>query len=400
MRPVHAGMGAVRAPRRRGDGIYSRGETVLETLFNRAVESIYDAAPDPSHWPIALQAIADCFEDVGAFLVYQRDDGGFGALGSASLKLLHDEHVREFGGRDFRALRGIERGYYLGREGVTDSDVVSSEEMEQHPFYRMLARHGLKYFVAAIVSPDPRINASIAVQRAIGKAPYGEDEIALMVRLGRHVEKSLRLSTALLDVELSNIGLREALSRLGIGVFALDTLGRIVFSNPAGDRLTGNGLYVVGGRLQFAPSAARGDIERLINQILRGDQHDSVAEPKPMLIERAGNPRPLIIYVLPFVMALTPAQEFLTHARALVLVIDARINDPPDPALVRDVLGLTLSEARIASLVSTGLRPGQAAEKLGITEETARTALKRVFSKVGVSRQSELAALLTRLVLR
>jgi len=37
---------------------------------------------------------------------------------------------------------------------------------------------------------------------------------------------------------------------------------------------------------------------------------------------------------------------------------------------------------------------------LGITEETARTALKRVFAKVGVSRQSELAALLTKLVLR
>jgi hypothetical protein len=35
---------------------------------------------------------------------------------------------------------------------------------------------------------------------------------------------------------------------------------------------------------------------------------------------------------------------------------------------------------------------------LGIAEETARNLLKRVFSKVGISRQSELAALLSKLV--
>jgi DNA-binding CsgD family transcriptional regulator len=68
-----------------------------------------------------------------------------------------------------------------------------------------------------------------------------------------------------------------------------------------------------------------------------------------------------------------------------------------DPTLVRDVLGVTLGEARIASLIGSGLSPKEAAEKLGITEETARSVLKRVFSKVGVSRQSELAVLIARL---
>jgi DNA-binding CsgD family transcriptional regulator len=51
-------------------------------------------------------------------------------------------------------------------------------------------------------------------------------------------------------------------------------------------------------------------------------------------------------------------------------------------------------------LVGSGLAPRAAAEKLGISEESARTTLKRVFAKVGASRQSELTALLTRMVLR
>jgi DNA-binding CsgD family transcriptional regulator/PAS domain-containing protein len=331
---------------------------------------------------------------------YQREDGGFGAIASASLNPLLDDYVKEFGDQDLRALRGVQRGYYLGREGLTDLDVVSAEEMEHHPFYRMLARHGLKYFVGTYVSPDPRIIASIAVQRAIGKAPYTEQEIDLLVRLCRHAERSLRLSIKLLDAELSNLGLRESLSRLGIGVFALDSLGRIVLSNPAADRLVGDGLFVVNRELRFSPSAARSDIERILKTILRGEHLDLSAEPRPILIDREATARPLTIYVLPIGTGRASGQDFLTHARALVLLIDARTDDPPDPALVRDLLGLTLSEARLAALVGNGLRPGQAAVRLGITEETARTALKRVFAKVGVSRQSELAALLTKLVLR
>ncbi|MDU0959370.1 MAG: helix-turn-helix transcriptional regulator, partial [Bradyrhizobium sp.] len=70
------------------------------------------------------------------------------------------------------------------------------------------------------------------------------------------------------------------------------------------------------------------------------------------------------------------------------------------PAVIRDVLGLTLGEARVAALVGAGLPPRDAANRLGIAEDTARNVLKRVFQKVGISRQSELVGLLARLVLR
>jgi hypothetical protein len=88
--------------------------------------------------------------------------------------------------------------------------------------------------------------------------------------------------------------------------------------------------------------------------------------------------------VLPVGAIRSPAQEILAHARALVLAIDPRTDDPPDPALVRDLLGLTLSEARIASLVGTGLRPGQAAGKLvslidSFVEQLSQVFMLRVF---------------------
>ena len=90
----------------------------------------------------------------------------------------------------------------------------------------------------------------------------------------------------------------------------------------------------------------------------------------------------------------------LADASAFVLVREATGSEPVEPSMVRDLLKVTLGEARIAALVGAGVRPSEASSQLGITEETVRTVLKRVYAKTGVSRQSELAALLGRLVLR
>ncbi|GLR59332.1 hypothetical protein GCM10007919_40590 [Rhizobium indigoferae] len=111
----------------------------------------------------------------------------------------------------------------------------------------------------------------------------------------------------------------------------------------------------------------------------------------------AGTPA---LRTLPAPQRLSAAEAFLSHARAIVLVRDLQPGiHPPDPELVRDVLGLTLGEARLASLVGTGIAIGDAAGNLNITEQTARVVLKRVFSKLEVSRQSELAAFMGRLML-
>ncbi len=71
------------------------------------------------------------------------------------------------------------------------------------------------------------------------------------------------------------------------------------------------------------------------------------------------------------------------------------VTTDPEPAL--QLLGLTPSEARAAALIGRGLGPREAAEELGLTENSVRTTIKRVFSKLALSRQSELAVLVSRI---
>jgi DNA-binding CsgD family transcriptional regulator len=152
--------------------------------------------------------------------------------------------------------------------------------------------------------------------------------------------------------------------------------------------------------LQIRSLTARRKFDESIARMHDVDARALGFQPKPILVDCPESDRRLVIYLLPITPPLNSVEHFLTHTRAIALVIEQKANEPADPATVRDVLGITLGEARVAALIGSGLAPRAAAEKLGIAEETARGVLKRVFAKLGVSRQSELAALLSKLVLR
>lgn len=62
----------------------------------------------------------------------------------------------------------------------------------------------------------------------------------------------------------------------------------------------------------------------------------------------------------------------------------------PEPRLLREMFGLTISESRLAVQLARGLPIDEAAEECGLTRSSARTYLKNIFAKVGVSRQAEL----------
>jgi DNA-binding CsgD family transcriptional regulator len=369
--------------------------------FVTAIEAIYAAATSPAHWPAALHAIAQVFDDVGGNLLYQRDDGSLGGIVSPALQQVQRDYHDGWWRQDIRFFRGVERGYCAILDAITDHHVVTEQEIAEHPFYlHFLAKHGLRWFAGTSISPDPRVAVAVAVQRAIDKPAFNDSELALLARLGRHVEHALRLGIRLIDAEITSATIADVLGKLGAAVFLVDGMGRVVFQNPASQRVLGDGLVLSGERLaaQFAPE--RDALQAALANVLEGGAGALIETPHPILVRGSDTKQFLAAYVLPVSLPSDPIEQLYAQARALVLVIASKADDPPDPTLLRDLLGLTLGEARVAALVGTGLAPRDAASKLGIAEETARTVLKRVFVKVGVSRQSELATLMTRLVLR
>jgi DNA-binding CsgD family transcriptional regulator/PAS domain-containing protein len=369
-----------------------------DDLMHTAVAAIYDAATDPDRWPHALQAIADVTGDVGTVLMWRRDDGGFGTIVSPALEQAQADYAAHWWQHDIRAFRGAELAYAFPEDGVTDRDIVTDDEARTHPIYTgFLIPHGLGWFAAANVAPDPKVYAVISVQRRHDRRRFTSDEVHLVSKLGRHVEQSLRLSMRLIDAEVSRDGLSAALAAMKIGLFGLDTLGRITTANAAGRALLGNALTIENRRLAPQDRAAHVEFDEAF-ETARGDL--AAVGPKTMILKTGDDTDPLLLHFIPVAPRDAIADAFLATTRVLVLVSRIGRNEPVDPTILRDLMGLTLAEARVATLVGNGLAPKIAAGRLGITEETTRTVLKRVFAKTGVSRQSELVALLAGLVIR
>ena len=373
-----------------------------ESRINDAVQAVYAAALTPTVWPEALDKIAKVFDDVGAVIVYEREDGGYGHVVSEGLKAAQVAYQHQgWWQTDLRMSRAIELGYMTTRDAITERDIVTAEELTTLPFYtEFLAAYGLKWFAGVPIVPTPTIAAALSIQRLSVREPYTEEELALAAWLGRHVENALRIGIRLMNAEVVSLTLADTLARLGFGVFFLDGQAHVVFANPAARRLVERRVLTSGdGKLAAPFEPERSELAEAIAAMLESEAEQAGAAFRPLLVHSADEELALAIYVLPLVFPSGHlADRLFASARVVVVAIEATAG-PPDPAIIRDLLGLTLGEARIAALVGTGLPPKEAADRLGIAEETARTVLKRVFAKTGVSRQSELVAMITRLVM-
>jgi len=83
--------------------------------------------------------------------------------------------------------------------------------------------------------------------------------------------------------------------------------------------------------------------------------------------------------------------------KVIALVIDPENERALLPAIVAALYELTPREAELACALTSGMTLEQAAEQLGMTYETARSHLRRIFDKTETTRQSELIVLLARL---
>ena len=78
---------------------------------------------------------------------------------------------------------------------------------------------------------------------------------------------------------------------------------------------------------------------------------------------------------------------------ALVLIVDPGSQSSIDPDLVASALGLTPSESRVAVSLAEGTSVRDIAATTGRQESSIRWHVKRIYRKLGISRQPDLVRL-------
>jgi DNA-binding CsgD family transcriptional regulator len=365
---------------------------LTETQVLRLALSSYEAATEPELWPAFLKSCVEGLSADSAVLQIhdfrQRKSTilfGFGV--NSRLKDTYNDYYAKL---NLWRNHGFARGKYVAGRSVLSEDLCPRTLLEGSEFFNdfLLQLDGVSCMASVIALRDG-CAPILTVLRGRRKPIFAEAERRVADFLLPHLARAWTIHQRL-DVLAAG---ERVLDTLPYGVVFLAGDRSLVHSNHAAEQVLreGDGLSLRGGML--CASDRTGEV-RLRNLIACAVSAGSPAAAVPVL--RPSCRRPYQVVAAPI---RSRFRQFtaMSAPSVVVLIVDPELGPTTDLESLIQLYGLTVKEAQVACKLSQGKTVEQTAEELQIRYETARTHLRRIFSKTQTSRQSELLLLLARL---
>ena len=356
--------------------------------FEDAALALLDAAMDPSRWGDAMDRVAAFAGATGTMLIHTRGPRPGYPL-SRSVAEGIDIYFRE--GWNLRDERTPGLPFMRRRGAFVDQDFVDRDELKRSAYYDYLRRFGINWSAGIGVS-DVEEELALMIYFSDRHGHVSPTEVASLMRLRPHINAAARLSRNLAFANAT--GMVDAYQSLGCPSVLLGRGGRVIRFNAAAEPLIGNGLTLSRGALSCVRADDARAIAALIARLCEAEAAAAQDAPAPVVVRRSGR-RPLIVDGIRLAGI---AHEVFSPAKAILLISDPeRAPAAMSPDLVRSAFGLTQAEATLASHLAREIPLLQAAELMGVSPETARSHLKRIFAKTDTNRQAELLLVMRRL---
>jgi len=278
---------------------------------------------------------------------------------------------------------------HVGQHLISDAELLSSE------FYQEWLRpQNLFHRLSTVLVREEANLCYFAMLRPPDDKPFGPEEVRALRRLAPHLRRAVQLRGRLAMLEGEREAALEVLNRLPNGVVLCEEDGTPVIVNELGKHLLSEGeaLTVRGGRLSAHSQADTEQLQRLISAAASTTRGDAADTGGTLSIRRPSGLRPMSVLVLP--VHVPPGVPGHSRIAAAVFISDPESMIDSNEARLSHLYGLTQAESRLAGKLAQGRSLEEAAGMLNITIETARSYSKRILSKTGAKRQSELVRLL------
>jgi DNA-binding CsgD family transcriptional regulator len=203
-----------------------------------------------------------------------------------------------------------------------------------------------------------------------------------------HLRNAFRVREQMMELATTASLSMQLLERLSFGVAVIDDRLRIVLHNRSGEQW----LRCLGPKWRWAHRHP--GLGQAFQDLIRVACRLGAPTPTRATILADSERSSCLMVVLP----LPAAHRFSVawqRPAALVMFYEPGRVSKVLARVLRDIYGLSASEARLAMKLAGGRRLHEVGAELGITHETARSALKKVFLKTGTKSQSQLVRILT-----
>jgi DNA-binding CsgD family transcriptional regulator len=366
----------------------------------RLVGLAYEASLDASRWGVFLSQFADAMGGALTSIHLQDVTRAEGRIASAirfdpEWVAAYEDHyaaVNPFMSGPSVALLQPGRTV-LGEEVCSDQRLASSD------YYNGFLRpQDLWHLCGAILDRSAGLTSNLTTMRSRRHGTFSPVEVRLLQTLVPHLQQALQIHRRLAIANRDREATLEACRRLSTAVLCVSSSMRVLFANTAAERLLSitKNLVVRQGTVFCADSISQRDLCRLVLEASQTSAGEGLGTGGLLKLDRGPVQRPLLLSVVP----VPTSPDFAIGAdtrRALILIADSDTYTVRPDAL-RALFGLTRAESAMAQLLLEGLSVPAAAERLGITQNTAKTHAKRIYLKSGASGQASFLALSWRIL--
>lgn len=239
------------------------------------------------------------------------------------------------------------------------------------------------------------LNAYLFVARSEDKQRFSEHDVALIERLLPNLSEALHVSSHIRRLEAERQIYEHALEAMGIGTILLGASGEVIYTDLLTRMLLADQSTMVlrDSHLSCERPSHRKELHELINRAL-ADRTGTFSCALPL----ASGDDQLLLLVQSVAYPISVANE---PGPRTAIFVSNRAKRPTLPRkLISELFGLSAAEADLSIKLSEGASLAEAAALLNISEHTARTYSKRIYSKTGTSRQAELVQVILASVAR
>jgi DNA-binding CsgD family transcriptional regulator/PAS domain-containing protein len=367
-------------------------------VLSSVISEVYECALNPDGWVPALTRINELMN--GAYTTISLAEPGFqmprmvafSEWDPVMLKILNEEY-------------GVEGVPGLMEVAMGDVDTprstlnqMSEEVFFATPFYQnWVAPQGLlDACVMKFVSTTNRVGAMATVTTAQRDIVTAEER-RFMGLLSPHIRRASMIGDLLDHQRVQTDALRSVLDRLNVPVILVTADATIVYANASASENLHAQKHVYSEAGKLVPQLAQMGTA-LHDCIARcaGSAGDlgsrGIGIPLSNQTTAEGS---AVAYVLP--LNDEQYRESFHPAVAAVFVSSSDRPLPPQQDVLATLYDLTPSEAKVMSLAGAGSNTSAIALTLGVSENTVKTHLSRVFGKTGVSRHIDLSQLVASL---
>ena len=357
-----------------------------ETNYEHLIDAIYDAGACPDQWPSVLSAIgAAAGAEGGVMFAFSKLRGLVfefnGSLDPHSATVFKARHANNVWVQGMAKRRKDEL--------VISDMLIKPRELMRTEFYDdVLKPQQLVHGALVTLTAGADIEIQFSVQKSVKRGPFTAGEVTSVRRLVPHVRRALGVSVRLMSGASMQNRLCSITDCLTCPALTLNRCGEMVEANAHAQRLAGSGLLPLSrSGLKLSDSSEQRRLVLALKEVCGGTRMRT-------LVLTEGMSRFEVVCMAFHPQAARWNGQAPAHTAALLLLVSPMPANTVEAAGLGFLAsGLTIAERRVATIAASGISNAEIASALGISLNTVKTHLRRVYSKLGVKRQSELVLL-------